>query len=160
MSTATETPSITEDHAGMIAGLQQVLAESYHLMVKTHGFHWNVVGHNFFALHEAFEQQYTDLFGAVDEIAERLRALGERAKAGMSTYLQTSALSETGDATLSAEEMVQDLARSHATLTEHLIATRKAAQTSGDESTADLMIARTQVHQKTHWMLQSYLKER
>jgi starvation-inducible DNA-binding protein len=136
--------------------LRQVVADSYALMAQTHLCHWNVRGPGFFSLHTAFELQYTELFTAVDEIAERIRALGALAPGGLSSLSRLSRVTELAeDAT--AEAMVQHLLTAHEQVVEGLKAAQNAAAEAGDARTEDLMIARLQSHEKTIWMLRSYL---
>ncbi|MEM7792552.1 MAG: ferritin-like domain-containing protein, partial [Verrucomicrobiota bacterium] len=113
---------------------------------------------SFFSLHTAFEEQYTDLFTAVDMIAERIRALGAFAPGGLSNLANMAGLSEiTEDA--SASEMVNHLAGANTILVKDLVQARDLAAESGDDETEDLMIARIQMHEKTIWMLKSFLEE-
>lgn len=140
----------------VMKALRQVVADSYALLGQTHICHWNVRGPGFFALHNAFEEQYTELFTAVDEIAERVRALGALAPGGLGNLARMSNIKEIKeDAT--AEQMVKHLADANRALVANLVAARNSAAEAGDDQTEDLMIARLQVHEKTIWMLESYL---
>lgn len=141
----------------VIDALRQVLADSYALMGQTHLCHWNVEGPSFFALHMAFEQQYTELFTAVDEIAERIRALGSYSPGGLSNLATLSGMKELAEKA-SAEKMVQHLATLHSKLIADAKNARDLAADAQDKETEDLMIGRIEVHQKTLWMLESYLK--
>lgn len=137
--------------------LRQIVADTYALLGQTHLCHWNVEGPGFFALHTAFEEQYTELFTAVDEIAERIRALDAYAPGGLGNLAKMAGFKELKeDAT--DKEMVSHLAELHQATIKNLVAARDTAGDEGDDQTEDLMIARIQVHQKTVWMLQSYLK--
>ncbi len=136
--------------------LRQVVADTYALMGQTHLCHWNVRGPGFFALHQAFEVQYTELFTAVDEIAERVRALGMLAPGGLSNLATMAGMTELEE-DASAEKMVQHLADANRKLVEDLGKAREVAAAAGDNESEDLMIARTQVHEKTIWMLDSFL---
>lgn len=148
--------SETRTNSKVIDGLRQVVAETYALIGQTHLCHWNVKGPGFFALHTAFEEQYNELFTAVDEVAERIRALGALAPGGLGNLSRMAAFEEIAeDAT--AEQMVQSLHDQHVKVITTLKSVRDAASDSGDTETEDLMIARTQVHEKTAWMLKSYL---
>ena len=140
----------------VVDGLARVLADSYTLYVKTHGHHWNVTGPHFPALHAMFEEQYTELAAAVDQIAERIRALGAPAPAGYRAFGELTSIEEK-DGTLSAQDMVADLLAGHETVAATAADTLKAAEEAGDEVTADLMIQRLTVHDKTAWMLRSTL---
>lgn len=141
----------------VVDALRQVLADSYALMGQGHLCHWNVEGPSFFALHMAFEQQYTELFTAVDEIAERIRALGSYAPGGLGNLAMLADMRELGEKT-SATKMVQHLATLHSKLIKDAMAARDLAGDAEDKETEDLMIGRIEVHQKTLWMLESYLK--
>lgn len=137
--------------------LRQVVADTYALIGQTHLCHWNVRGQSFFSLHAAFEAQYTELFAAVDEIAERIRAKGSLAPGGLSNLAKLAGIEElTEDA--SAQEMVLHLQKANEKLLADLEAARDAAGEAGDSQTEDLMIARMQIHEKTVWMLKSYLE--
>jgi starvation-inducible DNA-binding protein len=136
--------------------LRVVVADSYALLGQTHICHWNVRGPNFFALHLAFEEQYTELFTAIDEIAERIRALGSLAPGGLKNLAELAGTKEIEE-DASAEKMVKHLSKLNLRLVDDLKAARDAAAAAGDSQTEDLMIARIQVHEKTIWMLDSYL---
>lgn len=149
---------IPEDQRQAIAdGLSRVLADTYTLYLKTHNYHWNVTGPMFNTLHLMFEGQYNALALAVDEIAERIRALGFPAPG---TYSQYAALSEIEERTdiPTAEEMVADLVKGHETVARTARAVFPAADAASDEPTADLMTQRMQEHEKTAWMLRSLLE--
>ena len=145
-----------EENGNIIEALRLVVADSYALLGDTHLCHWNVRGPGFFALHGAFEQQYTELFPAIDEIAERIRALRSMAPGGIAR-LASMANFEQIDEDASAETMVAHLAKLNAKLVEDLKIARNLANECGDDETEDLMIARIQVHEKNIWMLNSYL---
>jgi starvation-inducible DNA-binding protein len=137
--------------------LRQVVAATYAVMAQTHICHWNVRGPGFFALHTAFEAQYTELFTAVDEIAERIRALGALAPGGLANLAAMAGIKEIKE-DASASAMVEHLLDCNTALVKKLCAARDAAGDAGDVQTEDLMIARIQVHEKTIWMLRSYLE--
>ena len=136
--------------------LRVVVADSYALLGQTHICHWNVRGPNFFALHVAFEEQYTELFTAIDEIAERIRALGYLAPGGLSNLAALAGTKEINE-DAGAEEMVKHLSDLNHSLVSDLKSARDTAEDIGDSQTEDLMIERIQVHEKTMWMLDSYL---
>lgn len=146
--------SATREH--VVAALRQVVADSYALMGQTHLCHWNVRGPGFFALHTAFEQQYTELFTAVDELAERVRALGSLAPGGLGNLAKMAGIKELQE-DAGAEEMVAHLADSNRKVVDDLAKVREIAGDAGDSETEDIAIARTQVHEKTIWMLDSFL---
>lgn len=135
--------------------LSKFLADSYMVYVKTHGYHWNVTGPRFYSLHALFEEQYTDLAAAVDELAERVRALGPYAPGSFAQFKELTQIKEaTGVPT--AEEMVRDLASDHEKLSNAARAILKEIDDS-DDATADLVTARLQIHDKNAWMLRSSL---
>lgn len=145
------------DNQKVVDTLRQVVADYYALIAQTHICHWNVRGPSFFALHDAFEAQYTELFQAVDEIAERIRALGALAPGGLANLAKAAGIKEINE-DAKASEMVSHLSGIHAQVIGNLGRARDAAAESGDTETEDLMIARIQVHQKTNWMLKSFLE--
>ncbi|MDQ8204275.1 DNA starvation/stationary phase protection protein [Pelagicoccus sp. SDUM812003] len=136
--------------------LRLALADSYAVLAQTHLCHWNVRGPSFFALHAAFEEQYTELFPAVDEIAERIRALGELAPGGLGSLAKIAGIEEIEE-DAPAEKMVSHLRDINTRLVKDLAKARDAAAEADDSETEDMMIARIQVHEKTIWMLDSYL---
>jgi starvation-inducible DNA-binding protein len=140
----------------VIKALRQVVADSYAVLGQTHICHWNVRGPSFFSLHNAFEAQYTELFPAIDEIAERVRALGAYAPGGLGNLAKMARMKEIGE-DASAQEMVKHLSAANKALVADLVAARDAAGAAGDDQTEDLMISRIQVHEKTIWMLDSFL---
>jgi starvation-inducible DNA-binding protein len=137
--------------------LSKVLADSYMLYLKTHNFHWNVTGEHFHSLHEQFEEQYTELADAIDEIAERIRALGHKAPGTFKEFHQLTSIEENTEKP-EAMEMVRRLAVAN----EQVLRTaRKAldpAKDADDEATIDLLTQRLHVHSKTAWMLRSHLE--
>jgi starvation-inducible DNA-binding protein len=144
------------DRRAIAEGLSRLLADTYTLYVKTHNFHWNVTGSLFNTLHLMFEQQYTELATAVDEIAERIRALGFPAPG---SYKQFGALTsvEEEEGVPSAEEMIAQLAKDQETVTRTAREVFPVAEKANDEPTADLLTQRMLVHEKTAWMLRSML---
>jgi starvation-inducible DNA-binding protein len=146
-----------EARAQVAASLDRLLADSYSLYLKTHNYHWNVTGPHFGSLHTLFETQYTELALAVDEIAERIRATGHPAPG---SYSQFAALTAVPEATghPSAMDMVAHLARDNETCARSAAAAFDAADAVGDQPTADLAVTRQQVHEKSAWMLRSFLE--
>ena len=142
--------------ATMGEGLSRVLAESYTLYLKTHKFHWNVTGPMFHTLHAMFEQQYTELALAVDEIAEHIRSLGQVAPGSYGEFARLSGIADQ-QANPAAEAMITELVDDQYTLVKTCREVLPTAQDAGDEATADLLIGRMRVHQKTAWMLRSLL---
>ena len=135
-----------------------LLADSYTLYLKTHNFHWNVTGPMFNTLHMMFEQQYNELALAVDEIAERIRALGENAPGTYAAFAKLTEIEEE-EGTPAAEEMIRQLVRGHETVARTARSVFPIADAGNDEPTADLMTQRLQVHEKTAWMLRSMLSD-
>jgi starvation-inducible DNA-binding protein len=137
--------------------LSRLLADSYSLYLKSHNFHWNVTGPMFTTLHTLFEQEYTELALAVDEIAERIRALGAVAPGSYSAFSALSTVKE-AEGVPKAADMIRELVEDQA----HVVAAAKevvkAAEAVGDDATADLGIRRIQVHEKNSWMLASHLE--
>ncbi|MFG0335908.1 Dps family protein [Roseimaritima sediminicola] len=140
----------------VIEALRQTVASSYALIGQLHLCHWNVRGKSFFSLHDAFESQYTELFSAVDEIAERIRAIGGLAPGGLSSLAEMAGIKELPE-DASADEMVEHLLEDHKKVLKDLAVAREKAVEANDAETEDMMIARTQVHEKAVWMLNSYL---
>ena len=140
----------------VIDALRLVVADTYALIGQTHICHWNVRGPSFFSLHTAFELQYTELFTAVDEIAERIRALGALAPGGLSNLAGMAGIDEIKE-DASAQDMVNHLVMANEKLLADLAVARDLAGEAGDSESEDLMIGRMQIHQKTVWMLKSYL---
>ena len=138
-------------------GLGRVLADSTVLYAKTHGFHWNVTGPMFNTLHLMFMEQYTELWTALDEIAERIRALGCPAPFGGSTYSGLSSIPET-QGIPAALEMVRELVQGHEAVARTIRGVFAVAEEAGDQPTADLLTQRLQIHEKTAWMLRSLLE--
>ena len=138
-------------------GLAQVLADTYLLYSKTHGFHWNVTGPMFNTLHLMFMDQYTELWNALDEIAERIRALGEPAPFG-STLSAMASLQEPTSLTPAAMEMVRELVSGHEAVARTARRVFSVADEANDQPSADLLTQRLQIHEKTAWMLRSLLE--
>jgi starvation-inducible DNA-binding protein len=136
--------------------LKVALADSYILYLKTQNYHWNVTGPHFKSYHAMFEEQYNDLFQAVDLIAERIRAIGQRAPGSFEKFSKITNIQE-GNEELDAESMVKELAEDQNIIVLSLSKTLKAAQDIGDEVTAGIVIDRIEVHQKNAWMLKSSL---
>jgi starvation-inducible DNA-binding protein len=137
-------------------GLKKLLADSYTLYLQTHNFHWNVTGPQFRELHLMFEEHYTELALAVDEIAERIRTLGFAAPATYRAFAELSSVKEV-DGVPEATEMVNILMQAHETVVRTSRAVLKIAQQADDESSASLIGDRMRVHEKTAWMLRATL---
>ena len=149
---------IKEENRKQIADeLSKVLADSYLLYLRTQNYHWNVTGELFHSLHEQFEEQYTELAGAVDEIAERIRALGYKAPGTYKEFQELTSLDESTEK-LEALEMVRRLVVGHEQVIRTAREALEPAQYAGDEATIDLLTQRLDVHSKTAWMLRSHLE--
>ena len=143
-----------KDRAQVAEGLSHLLADSYTLYLKTHNFHWNVTGPMFQTLHAMFEEHYTELATAVDDIAERIRALGHYAPGSYAQFSKLSSIKESKEVP-SADNMVKELVDGHEAVVRTARETLKSAQEAGDEVTIGLLADRMTVHEKTAWMLRS-----
>lgn len=139
------------------AALAKLLADTYTLYLKTQGCHWNVTGPRFYDLHKLFEEQYTELAGANDEIAERIRALGARAPASYSEFKRLAAIEELSG-TPSASEMLRQLLADNRAAVRSAQAVVEAAEAHDDVGSADLATQRIRAHEKAAWMLDSLLQ--
>ncbi len=144
-------------NAMMAKQLALVLSDTYVLAVKTHGYHWNVVGAEFAQLHALFESQYTDLFEAADEIAERIRALGMMPDGSMDAFLQNTVVKEAGAKPLEAKAMLKDLTQTHQQVRDRIASSAEFADEIDDIASEDLLVGRLRAHDKTIWMLRSHL---
>lgn len=147
-----------EQRARIAEGLGRVLADSTVLYAKTHGFHWNVTGPMFNTLHLMFMEQYTELWTALDEIAERIRALGHKAPFGGTIYHTLSSIPES-DGVPAAMDMVRELVQGHEAVARTIRSVFAVADEANDQPTADLLTQRLQIHEKTAWMLRSLLDQ-
>ncbi len=146
----------TKDRKAISEALARLLADTYTLYLKTHNFHWNVTGPLFNTLHLMFEQQYTEMATAVDEIAERIRALGEFAPGSYAVFGKLTRVEEATDVP-DAEEMMRQLVQGHETVVRTARDAFPRAERAGDQPTCDLLTRRMQVHEKASWMLRSML---
>ena len=137
-------------------GLSRLLADSYTLYLKTHNFHWNVKGPMFSSLHLLFEQHYTELAAAVDEIAERIRAIGFPAPGSYAQFGRLTSIEEE-EGVPSADAMIRQLADGQDVVVKTATAVLDLAEKAGDAPTADLMTRRMEIHQKNAWMLRAML---
>jgi len=139
-------------------GLSRLLADSYILYLKTHNFHWNVEGPMFNTLHQMFMDQYTELWNALDIIAERIRALGEQAPGSYKQFIQLSSIPES-EGKVAARAMIQQLLQGHEAVAKTARSIYPLAEKAQDEATLDVLTQRLNVHEKTAWMLRSLLAE-
>ncbi|MEF3193006.1 MAG: DNA starvation/stationary phase protection protein [Halothiobacillaceae bacterium] len=139
-------------------GLSRLLADSYSLFLMTHNFHWNVVGPQFNALHTMFETQYTELFTGIDEIAERIRSLGEPAPG---TFKQFEKLASFGipEGMLDAHSMLIELVKGQEAVVRTARDILPVAEEANDQPTIDLLTRRMETHEKNAWMLRSMAQE-
>ena len=140
----------------VIHGLRLLLANTFTLYLKTHKYHWNVTGQDFYALHLFFESQYQELWEAVDTIAERLRAINAYAPGSYSEFSQLTTIKDAA-AELNATSMLSDLLAGHETLIQAAEILLTDSETHNDPGTADFVTARIEAHQKQAWMLRSFL---
>lgn len=143
-----------QDRQDIADGLKRLLADSYTLYLQTHNFHWNVTGVQFRELHLMFEEHYTELAVAVDDIAERIRTLGVTAPGTYKAFAQLSSIEEV-EGVPEAKDMVVILTQGHEQVVKTCREVLKKAQDADDESTAALVGDRMRVHEKTAWMLRA-----
>ncbi|MEQ1505604.1 MAG: Dps family protein [Myxococcota bacterium] len=149
---------IPEKSRGKVAdGLSRFLADTYTLYLKTHYFHWNVTGPQFNDLHAMFMVQYTELWTAVDLVAERIRSLGSPAPGSYKEFARLTRIAE-ADGVPKALDMVRELVEGHETACRTAREVFPIAEKANDQVTIDLLTQRLQVHEKTAWMLRSLLE--
>ena len=150
----------TGDRKKIAEGLARFLADSFTLYLKTHNFHWNVTGPMFNALHNMFEMQYTEQWNALDEIAERSRALGFNAPGSYAEFIRLTSLVEEPGLTEAPDwrEMVRQLTVGNEAVARTARKVLKIADEASDDPTVDLMTQRLQTHEKYAWMLRSLLQ--
>ena len=139
-------------------GLARLLADSYTLYLKTHNFHWNVKGPMFRTLHLMFEEQYTELWTAVDLVAERIRALGANAPGSYAAFSRLTSIEESEDVP-GAREMIRQLVVGNEVVIRTARSLVPMISEANDEVSADLLTQRLQVHEKNAWMLRTLLEE-
>jgi len=148
-----------KDRAAIAAGLSRLLADTYTLYLTTHNFHWNVTGPMFNTLHAMFMAQYTELWNAVDPIAERIRSLGHVAPGSYAQFSKLGSLPDAPAVPPKALAMVRILVDGHEAVARTARNLFPLADKAGDEPTADLLTQRLTVHEQTAWMLRSLLEE-
>ena len=148
-----------KDREAIAAGLSNLLADTYTLYLTTHNFHWNVTGPMFNSLHAMFMVQYTELWNAVDPIAERIRSLGHPAPGSYAQFGQLSSLKDAPAKPPKAMEMVAILAEGHEAVARTARSIFATAGKADDQPTADLLTQRLDVHEKTAWMLRALLED-
>ena len=155
---AMNTMSEKEGREKVVAGLSQVLANTFTLYLKTHGFHWNVTGRMFHSLHTMFEEQYRELWLAADTLAERIRALGFPAPGSYQEFSKRSHIREAQNIP-NAAGMITELLSDHETCARSVRQALWIARSNIDAPTEDLLTKRLMAHEKAAWMLKSLLAE-
>ncbi|MFQ5563515.1 MAG: Dps family protein [Parvularculaceae bacterium] len=153
--TSIETGLDADARAGAAEALKRVLADTYALYFKTHAFHWNVSGPQFHTLHLLFEEQYRDMWAALDVIAERIRALGVLAPASGKAFGALAAIEDADEDQTSGEAMVKFLLADHEALIRRAREALAAVSQAGDAASEDLLVQRIQIHEKFAWMLRA-----
>jgi starvation-inducible DNA-binding protein len=148
-----------KDRAAIAGGLSKLLADTYTLYLTTHNFHWNVNGPMFNTLHAMFMVQYTELWNAVDPIAERIRSLGHIAPGSYAQFGRLTSLNDAPETRPAALEMVAILVQGHEAVARTARSIFPLVEKAGDEPTADLLTQRLTVHEQAAWMLRSLLEE-
>jgi starvation-inducible DNA-binding protein len=148
-----------QDRSAIAQGLSRVLADTYTLYLTTHNFHWNVTGPMFTSLHTMFMQQYTELWNAVDPIAERIRSLGFHAPGSYAEFGRLTSMQDAPVEPPQALEMVRILVKGHEAVARTARELFPVADRASDEPTADLLTQRLSYHEQTAWMLRSLLEE-
>lgn len=139
-------------------GLSHLLADTFTLYLKTHNFHWNVEGPMFQTLHLMFMDQYTELWNALDTVAERIRALGEYAPASYTEFMELSSIKDSNSVP-KATEMIEQAVLGHEAVIKTARKVFTVAEEGNDQTTMDLLTGRLEIHEKTAWMLRSLLKK-
>jgi starvation-inducible DNA-binding protein len=147
-----------QDRKAIAEGLSRLLADTYTLYLKTHNFHWNVTGPMFQTLHLMFETQYNELALAVDQIAERIRALGYPAPGSYAEYTKLASIKD-AKGVPGATKMIQELVAGQEAVVRTARSIFPVVEKANDEPTADLLTQRMQTHEKTAWMLRSLLEK-
>ncbi len=147
-----------KDRKAIADGLSRLLADTYTLYLTTHNFHWNVTGPMFNSLHAMFMAQYTELWNAVDPIAERIRALGHAAPGSYAQFAKLSSLKDAPASPPKALDMVALLVEGHEAVARTARDVFPLADAANDQPTADLLTQRMDVHEKTAWMLRALLE--
>ena len=141
----------------VVEALSRLLADSYTLYLKTHNYHWNVTGPMFTTLHTLFETEYQELALAVDEIAERIRALGHPAPGTYTEFARLAAVKD-ADGVPKATDMLRQLEADQQTVVAGARQLFESAEKAGDQASADLGVRRIEIHEKNAWMLRSHLE--
>ncbi len=146
-----------KDASALAAGLTQAVADTYRLIFKTHAYHWNVEGPLFYSVHHLTDEQYKEMFPAADDLAERIRALGQLAPFSLAEVMKLSVIKDLA-ALPTTLEMVEDLAKDHAAVAVGFHTLFKLAEENNDPVTADLATRRSAFHEQAAWMLRATAK--
>lgn len=155
---------VKQSNTPVTQALQDVLASTYGLYLATHNYHWNVEGSNFVSLHKLFEGQYTELFEAIDAIAERIRSLGDYAlpfegdNILQISKMTSNSLNKEDNANDRADRMVNNLIALNEAVINHCQAAKNICRDVKDDETENMIVERVTIHQKAIWMLRSVLK--
>jgi starvation-inducible DNA-binding protein len=155
-NSAAARPATNDTESGLGTALNVFIADTYILMMKTQACHWNATGTQFFAMHKLTEAQYAELFAAVDELAERVRALRQLAPNGLGALLQLGTLEE-ADCAITTEQVARMLATDNMALAEHARDLADEAEEAEDTATHDMLVARIAVHEKAAWLWRSHV---
>lgn len=158
MATSMDTGISAKQRNAIAQGLSRLLADTYILYLKTHGFHWNVEGPMFQTLHVMFMDQYTEAWNAIDPIAERIRALGHYAPGSYAQYVKLASIRETTTVPR-AEKMIAELIAGQEAVARTARSVLPLADDANDQPTLDLLTQRLDIHEKNAWMLRSLLKK-
>lgn len=145
------------DRQQIAQGLSVFLADSYVLYLMTHNFHWNVTGPQFNTLHLMFMGQYTEQWNALDQIAERIRALGYPAPGTYRAFANLATIQEI-EGVPAATDMIRHLVSAQEAAARTARKLFPVVDAANDQPTADLLTQRLNVHEKTAWMLRSLLE--
>lgn len=146
------------DRKQIAEGLSRFLADTYTLYLKTHNFHWNITGPHFTSLHQLFMTQYTELWTAVDEIAERIRALGYPAPGSYAQFAKLTSIAEAEGVPL-ADDMLRQLVSGNETVVRTARSVFLMTEKTGDQASLDLLTQRIRIHEKSAWMLRTLLEK-
>ena len=145
-----------KDRRKLAERMGEALASTYVLYHKTHAFHWNITGPLFYSVHKMTDEQYRDLAAAIDDIAERIRAIGFPAPSGLARYAKESAVEDDTDVS-DPKHMINRLAKDHQKVAKQLRDAVAEAEQADDVYTADLLTARIGAHEEAAWMLNALL---
>lgn len=146
-----------KDTKALAAALTRAVADTYRLIFKTHAYHWNVEGPLFYAVHHLTDEHYKEMFPAADELAERIRSLGQLAPFSFAEVIRLSIIKDL-EALPTTLEMITDLAADHAAVASGFHDLFKLAEDNADPVTADLATRRSAFHEQAAWMLRATAK--